>query len=55
MAAGALTERRVRGQVEWGLRELLRRIGDEGVGREGGLEAARGRIEARVRRGAGPF
>jgi LAO/AO transport system kinase len=55
MAAGALAERRVHGQVEWGLRELIRRIGDEGVGREGGLEAARARIEARVRRGTGPL
>jgi LAO/AO transport system kinase len=54
-AAGALAERRVRGAVEWGLRELLRRVGDEGVGREGGLEAAKARIEARVRRGTGPF
>ena len=55
MAAGALAERRVRGQVEWGLRELLRRVGDEGVAREGGLAAARARIEARVRRGTGPL
>ena len=55
MAAGALAERRVRGQIEWGLRELLRRVGDEGVGREGGLEAARARIDARVRRGTGPL
>ena len=54
-AAGALVERRVRGQVEWGLRELLRRVGDEGVAREGGLAAARARIESRVRRGTGPF
>jgi LAO/AO transport system kinase len=54
-AAGALAERRVRGQVEWGLREHLRRVGDEGLDREGGIDAARARIEARVRRGAGPF
>jgi LAO/AO transport system kinase len=54
-AAGALVERRVRGQVEWGLRELLRRVGDEGVAREGGLAVARARIESRVRRGTGPF
>jgi LAO/AO transport system kinase len=54
-AAGALAERRVRGQVEWGLRELLRRVGDEGVSQEGGPQAARARIEARVRRGIGPF
>jgi LAO/AO transport system kinase len=54
-AAGALAERRVRGQVEWGLREHLRRVGDEGLEREGGLDAARARIEARVRRGTGPF
>jgi LAO/AO transport system kinase len=55
VTAGALVERRVRGQVEWGLRELLRRVGDEGVAREGGLAAARARIESRVRRGTGPF
>ncbi len=55
MATGALVERRVRGQVEWGLRELFRRVGDEGVAREGGLAAARARIESRVRRGTGPF
>ncbi len=55
LAGGALVERRVRGQVEWGLRELLRRVGDEGVAREGGLAAARARIESRVRRGTGPF
>ncbi len=54
-AAGALAERRVRGQVEWGLRELIRRVGDEGVAREGGLAAARARIETRVRRGNGPL
>ena len=54
-AAGALAERRVRGQVEWGLREHLRRVGDEGLDREGGIDAARARIEARVRRGTGPF
>jgi LAO/AO transport system kinase len=55
LAAGALPERRVQGQVEWGLRELLRRVGEEGVAREGGLSAARARIEARVRQGAGPL
>ena len=54
-AAGALAERRVRGQVEWGMRELLRRVGDEGLEREGGLDAARARIETRVRRGSGPL
>ena len=55
VAAGALVERRVRGQVEWGLRELLRRVGEEGVEREGGRAAARARIEAQVRQGAGPL
>ena len=54
-ASGALTERRVRGQVEWGLRELIRRVGEEGLAREGGLAAARARIETRVRRGTGPL
>jgi LAO/AO transport system kinase len=53
--AGALVEHRVRGQVEWGLRELVRRVGEEGVAREGGLAAARARIEARIRRGNGPL
>jgi LAO/AO transport system kinase len=55
MAEGALAERRVRGQVEWGLREQLRRVGDEGLDREGGIDVARARIEARVRRGTGPL
>jgi LAO/AO transport system kinase len=55
LEAGALPERRVQGQVEWGVRELLRRVGEEGVAREGGLAAARARIEARVRQGAGPL
>jgi LAO/AO transport system kinase len=54
-ASGALLERRVHGQVEWGLRELLRRIGEEGVAREGGPAEARQRIEARVRQGVGPL
>jgi LAO/AO transport system kinase len=55
MARGALLERRVHGQVEWGLRELLRRVGEEGVQREGGRAVARARIELRVRQGAGPL
>lgn len=41
--------------VEWGVRDLLRRVGEEGGAREGGLAAARARIEARVRQGAGPL
>jgi LAO/AO transport system kinase len=53
MARGALLERRVHGQVEWGLRELLRRVGEEGVQREGGRAVARARIETSVRKGAG--
>jgi LAO/AO transport system kinase len=55
VAAGALGERRVQGQIEWGLRELARRVGEEGLVREGGRAAARAAIEARVRRGAGPL
>jgi LAO/AO transport system kinase len=47
--AGALFERRVRGQIEWGVRDLERRIGEEGLEREGGRVAARARIEAFVR------
>jgi len=54
-ATGALVERRVRGQVEWGLRELVRRVGEEGVAREGGLAAAKARIDAQVRSGTGPL
>ena len=54
-ASGAQAERRVRGQVEWGLRELLRRVGEEGVAREGGLRAAKARIETQVRAGTGPL
>ncbi len=50
---GALVERRVEGQVEWGLRELVRRIGEEGLEREGGRAAARSRIAARIRTGGG--
>jgi GTPase len=52
-ATGALHERRIRGQVEWGLRELVRRIGEEGLEREGGPAAVRARIHARVSRGGG--
>jgi putative protein kinase ArgK-like GTPase of G3E family len=52
-ATGGLAERRVQGQVEWGLRELTRRIGEEGLEGEGGREAVRRRIEARVRSGGG--
>jgi len=54
-ASGALTERRVHGQVEWGLRELVRRVGEEGVALEGGRAAARARIEALVRGGTAPL
>ena len=54
-ASGALTERRVQGQVEWGLRELVRRVGEEGLQREGGRGAARVRIEAQVRKGTAPL
>jgi LAO/AO transport system kinase len=50
---GALHERRIQGQVEWGLRELFRRIGEEGLEREGGAAAVRARIRARVSRGGG--
>ena len=53
MEAGALEERRVRGSVEWGLRALARRVGEEGIEREGGWMAARRRIEAQVRSGHG--
>jgi LAO/AO transport system kinase len=53
--SGALSERRVLGQVEWGLRELLRRVGEEGVLLEGGRIAVRARIEAQVRRGTAPL
>jgi LAO/AO transport system kinase len=52
-ASGALAERRVQGQVEWGLRELARRIGEEGIEREGGRDAVRRRIDTRVRNGGG--
>jgi LAO/AO transport system kinase len=55
IASGALEQRRLEGQVAWGLRELFRRIGDEGVEREGGVAAARMRIETRVKQGAGPL
>jgi LAO/AO transport system kinase len=51
--SGRLLERRVAGQVEWGLREFTRRVGDEGVQREGGEAAVRARIEARIRSGGG--
>jgi LAO/AO transport system kinase len=54
-ASGALAERRVNGQVEWGLRELVRRVGEEGVALEGGRVAARARIEALVRGGTAPL
>jgi LAO/AO transport system kinase len=52
---GALAERRLAGQVEWGLRELARRVGEEGIAREGGRGAARARIEALVRGGSAPL
>jgi LAO/AO transport system kinase len=55
LASGALAERRLQGKVEWGLRELTRRVGEEGVEREGGRAAARNRLEARVRKGSGPL
>ncbi len=55
LASGALTERRIRGQVEWGVRELVRRVGEDGVARDGGLTAVRARIETRVRQGIGPL
>jgi LAO/AO transport system kinase len=54
-ASGALADRRVNGQVEWGLRELVRRVGEEGVALEGGRVAARARIEALVRGGTAPL
>jgi LAO/AO transport system kinase len=54
-ASGDLAERRIRGQVEWGVRELVRRVGEEGVAREGGLMAVRARIDTRVRQGTGPL
>jgi LAO/AO transport system kinase len=54
-ASGALAERRVNGQVEWGLRELVRRVGEEGIALEGGRAAARARIEALVRGGTAPL
>jgi LAO/AO transport system kinase len=50
-ASGALAERRLQGQVEWGLRALARRVGDEGIEREGGLAAVRERLAARGRKG----
>jgi LAO/AO transport system kinase len=53
--SGALVDRRIRGQIEWGLRALARRVGDEGIEHEGGWAAARARIEERVRRGDGPL
>jgi LAO/AO transport system kinase len=53
--AGAFVERRMRGQVQWGLRELRRRVGEEGIDREGGLAAVRMRIEDQLRRGGGPL
>jgi LAO/AO transport system kinase len=53
LASGRLLERRIGGQVEWGLRELVRRVGDEGLLREGGEAAARASIEARIRSGGG--
>jgi LAO/AO transport system kinase len=53
--AGALVERRVRGQVEWGLCDLERRVGEEGIEREGGRAAVRRRIEEQLRRGGGPI
>jgi len=52
-ASGALAERRLQGQVEWTLRALARRVGDEGIEREGGWGAVRERLEARIRRGDG--
>ncbi len=55
LGSGALPERRIRGQVEWGVRDLVRRVGEEGVAREGGLTAVRARIETRVRQGTGPL
>ena len=55
LASGALPERRIRGQVEWGVRDLVRRVGEEGVAREGGLTAVKARIETRVRQGTGPL
>ncbi|HLK39201.1 MAG TPA: methylmalonyl Co-A mutase-associated GTPase MeaB [Polyangiaceae bacterium] len=50
---GALEERRVRGSIEWGLRALARRVGEEGIEREGGWMAVRDRLEAQVRSGRG--
>ncbi len=47
--SGALVERRIQGQIEWGLREHVRRIGEEGLEREGGRIAVRARIETLVR------
>jgi LAO/AO transport system kinase len=55
LVSGALPERRIRGQVEWGVRELVRRVGEEGVAREGGRKAVRARIETQVRQGTGPL
>jgi LAO/AO transport system kinase len=54
-ASGDLAERRIRGQVEWGVREFVRRVGEEGLAREGGLMAVRARIDMRVRQGTGPL
>jgi LAO/AO transport system kinase len=51
--SGAFAERRLQGQVEWGLRALARRVGDEGIEREGGLAAVRERLAARGRKGGG--
>jgi LAO/AO transport system kinase len=53
LRSGGLAERRLQGQVEWGVREFVRRVGDEGVLREGGLAVVRHRIEGRVRAGGG--
>jgi LAO/AO transport system kinase len=53
--AGALAERRMRGQVHWALKELERRVGEEGIDRQGGRAAVRAQIEERLRRGGGPL
>ena len=47
--SGALVERRIQGQIEWGLRERVRWIGEEGLEREGGRIAVRARVETLVR------
>jgi LAO/AO transport system kinase len=53
--AGTLVERRIRGQVQWGLREAQRIVGQEGIEREGGLAAVGARIAEQLRRGGGPL